>query len=184
MWYSSIELSYLKEISAANNGNVFIPVKIIQMYVTLSSICKFIDFNVYEHLFSILSDHAPSIQVLFQNQKQTLGVPRQSIRLFLSPWYDGENYSFVCQVYLFDFVVLFRNSDRSNLDFKVNSCELKGELDASSSSIEKVYHKGDVIQSDSHIRKKFNGKQWRRLCAFVEFYHYKKKDSLINVSLK
>ena len=156
MWYSSIELSYLKEISAANDGNVFIPVKIIQMYVTLSSICKFIDFNVYEHLFSILSDNAPSIQVLFQNQKQTLGVPRQSIRLFLSPWYDGENYSFVCQVYLFDFVVLFRNSDRlkcnvlsswfiyfqwqnnnfrsfrvfdrSNLDFKVNSCELKGEL--------------------------------------------------------
>ena len=168
---------------------------------------KFIDVNVYEHLFGILSDNAPSIQdlvqgkvvlckngtnyqtaliidktkegkfqVLFREQKQTLGVPRQSIRLFLPPWHDGENYSFVCQFYLFDFFsscleipidwnAAFYQANLFTFNGKVNSCELKVELDSSSSSIEKVYHKGDVIQSDSHIRKKFNGKQWRRLCA-------------------
>lgn len=27
------------------------------------------------------------------------------------------------------------------------------------------FRKGDVIRTDSNIRKKFNGKQWRRLCS-------------------
>lgn len=27
------------------------------------------------------------------------------------------------------------------------------------------FKKGDVVQSESGVRKKFNGKQWRRLCS-------------------
>ena len=33
-------------------------------------------------------------------------------------------------------------------------------------SEEKCYYKGDIITSDCHIRKKYNGKQWRRLCSY------------------
>jgi len=36
----------------------------------------------------------------------------------------------------------------------------------SNTSNEKCYRKGDVITSDTEIRKKFNGKQWRRLCSY------------------
>lgn len=27
------------------------------------------------------------------------------------------------------------------------------------------FKKGDIVQSESGVRKKFNGKQWRRLCS-------------------
>jgi hypothetical protein len=85
-----------------------------------SSEDKSIEINVYENIFGILSDNAPSIQdliegkfilcknhdlyqtavivektkegkfqILFQDQKEMLCVPRQSIRLFLPPWHDG-----------------------------------------------------------------------------------------------
>jgi hypothetical protein len=33
-------------------------------------------------------------------------------------------------------------------------------------SDEKSYNKGDVIITDLQIRKKYNGKQWRRLCSY------------------
>jgi hypothetical protein len=40
-------------------------------------------------------------------------------------------------------------------------------MDVSSNiSNEKCYRKGDIIITDSNIRKKFNGKQWRRLCSY------------------
>ncbi len=108
-----------------NNFNEYLSGKISQIglngCLTVQTNNSSIEINVYENIFGILSDNAPSIQdltkgkfilcknqdvyqtgvimektkdgkfeILIQNQKEIFSVPRQSIRLFLPPWHDGE----------------------------------------------------------------------------------------------
>ncbi|CAF1475825.1 unnamed protein product [Rotaria magnacalcarata] len=172
----------------------------------ISSYEKSIEINIYENIFGILSDNAPSIQdlvegkfilcknppnhhiyqtavivektkegkfkILFKDQTELLCVPRQSIRLFLPPWHDEVSIDWNAALYqtgLFTFNKTLNglcvSPSSEDSCSTIESSNVKNDI-CDNISDEKSYRKGDIITLDSQNRKKFNGKQWRRLCSY------------------
>ena len=119
-------------------------------------------------------------QILPDDQQEMLALPRQSIRLFLPPWHDELPVDWnkaLLQANLFNLQSPSpRESSISSPDsfqsLPNQSNSSKETTSTSSKDVpttiynQVVYHKGDVMtSSQSQIRKKFNGKQWRRLCS-------------------
>ncbi|CAF0985970.1 unnamed protein product [Adineta ricciae] len=174
------------------NPNEYVSGKIHQIgpngCLTVQTNEMLIAINVYDNVFGILSDNAPSIQDLtegkhvlcktlsngfiyqtaviaektregkfqiqLQEQKESLCVPRQSIRLFLPPWHDEFPIDWST---LLQQVRVFPTQNDSSVEESSRS---------SNPSAEKSYRKGDIVVTETHVRKRFNGKQWRRLCSF------------------
>ena len=125
-------------------------------------------------------------QILSDDQQELLSLPRQSIRLFLPPWHDEIPIDWPRALLAGN---LFKSSGQSpspressisstdsfqSVANQSNSSKETNAVAAVSLSKEipttvynqVLYHKGDVMTSaQSQIRKKFNGKQWRRLCS-------------------
>ncbi|UJR16550.1 hypothetical protein I4U23_003450 [Adineta vaga] len=185
------------------NSNEYISGKIHQIgsngCLSVQTNETFIEINVYDNVFGILSDNAPSIQdltegkyilcknqsnspiyqmaiitektkegkfqILFPDQNESLCVPRQAIRLFLPPWHDEFSIDWYA---VLQHTRLFPTQNTRN-DSSINSLSGKNSLLSNISTnipTEKSYRKGDIIVTDSQVRKRYNGKQWRRLCSF------------------
>ncbi|CAF1387500.1 unnamed protein product [Adineta steineri] len=191
------------------NSNEFISGKIQQIglngYLSIETNDETIDINIYDNIFGILSDNAPSIQdliegklilcknqsnqhiyqtaiitektkegkfqILFHNQNESLCVPRQAIRLFLPPWHDEFSIDWNAALYQTRLIPI--NNTRNDLCMSPSCADNSLSINSSNSQSnillnslnEKTYSKGDIIITDSQIRKRYNGKQWRRLCS-------------------
>ncbi|CAF1443639.1 unnamed protein product [Adineta steineri] len=170
-----------------------------------------IKYSIYQPGIILEKTDDAKFNILFDNQQDTLCVPRQSIRLFLPPWHDEIPVDWNSAL---DATYTFKSNNTSDINqrqgyygspspressvssndslhsvlnesVKVtsNDCLIKEPTSTvnSNSSLNNlnttneipttiynqiVYRKGDVMTStQSQIRKKFNGKQWRRLCS-------------------
>ncbi|CAF1226625.1 unnamed protein product [Rotaria sordida] len=124
--------------------------------------------QIYQTAVIIEKTKEGKFKILFQDQSDILCVPRQSIRLFLPPWHDEISIDWNATLYqtrLFTFNKNINGSCISPLSIDDQSSDMKMEI-LENDSNEKSYRKGDVITIDSEIRKKYNGKQWRRLCSY------------------
>lgn len=119
-------------------------------------------------------------QILPDDQQEMLALPRQSIRLFLPPWHDELPVDWNKALLQSN---LFNLQSPSPRESSISSTDSFQSLPNQSNSSKEtaltsskdvpttiynqvIYHKGDVMtSSQSQIRKKFNGKQWRRLCS-------------------
>ncbi|CAF1486603.1 unnamed protein product [Rotaria sp. Silwood1] len=129
--------------------------------------------NLYQTAVIIEKTQEGKFKILFQDQYDILCVPRQSIRLFLPPWHDEIPIDWneaLYQTRLFTVKKIFNGSCVSPLCVDDNNCSNDSsnmKMDICENVLnEKSYRKGDIITIDSQIRKKYNGKQWRRLCSY------------------
>ncbi|CAF1408489.1 unnamed protein product [Rotaria magnacalcarata] len=172
-------------------------------------------YATYQSGIIVEKTNDAKFNISFDNQQDTVCVPRQSIRLFLPPWHDEIPVDWNAAL---DANSLFKSSNTSEINHQQGCCGSPSPRESSVSSNDSLqstninanesnkvitsdsliteatsinssftlnnnnntnindipttiynqitYRKGDVMTStQSQIRKKFNGKQWRRLCS-------------------
>jgi hypothetical protein len=151
-----------------------------------------IKYSIYEPGTITDKTNDAKFNILLDNQQETVCLPRQSIRLFLPPWHDEIPIDWNAAL---DATFIFKTNNTSDVihrqgssspressvssndslqltdsstKISTNDCSIKESKFEIPTTIynQILYRKGDVMtSSQSQIRKKFNGKQWRRLCS-------------------